>query len=73
MTIYNHVTERGRHTGSLWLVEATWRGGHDKRPFVLTNGYASAKDAQDAFQRLLSNPHGYSDFQVFEPVEFKRV
>ncbi|EQB03875.1 hypothetical protein L286_10955 [Sphingobium sp. HDIP04] len=59
----NRVTERPTTGKTLYLVTASWRGGHDARLITLENFFLSAKDAEADMKRLSGNPRNYADWK----------
>jgi len=53
----NRVTEKPRTGGTIWIVSAEWRGGHDQRKFLLENVHRSHAEALVDWERLTPENH----------------
>lgn len=55
---WNMVTERGPVSGkTLWLVSTEWRGGDDKRRFMLHNVYDDERQAKAEWEAQTAENH----------------
>lgn len=54
---FNRVTERPYLSGTIWIVSAEWRGGHDQRVFRLENIHVDASSAHADWERLTPDSH----------------
>lgn len=61
LPLLNRVTERAP-TQSLWMVSVTWRGGFNRRPFLLENVFRTEGEARTEAERLALNPERLNDY-----------
>lgn len=71
--LFNRVTEHPPVKDELWLVSATWRGGHDSRLFRLDNLFGTQDAALADYRRLCENQSNFRDYVVSSPVLFGRA
>lgn len=73
MLRFNSVTERDFIGKTLWLVSASWRGGHDKRNIRLMNIHDNQKDAEADHARLTAEAYNYVGFVQHSIRQFREV